>query len=143
MRVNETPAGEMVATTIASGELGLAKGSLAELDACVAKLPREQLALRLVGVLTGFAADHGAHGRNVNVTFAKALAGSERCSRLSRALEKRNAIFIEPLQQLVMLRRCLTVGGNGDCDVWSDAGLAAYFDACRYAADVCRADTGR
>jgi hypothetical protein len=121
--------------TVDSSTLGLAKGTLVDLDAVIAQLPREQLALRTVAVLTGLFADLENGLRNVSDSMARAIGG-EPGEAISRALRQDpRSIFVEPMQQLIMLRRCLTLAGNGP-DVWSDEGLRLYFDACRFAADV-------
>ena len=124
-----------ILTTIGSRELVLAPGGLSELDACVAKFPREHLMLRTISVLHALSADRANGYRRVNTTFAGALgAGYE---RLSTALAKENASFLEPLQQLVLLRRAMTVcDESGEIDLGTDAGLRWYLDACRFTADL-------
>ena len=62
-------------------------------------LPREQLALRTVSVLTGLEADKGAGGRNVSISLAKELDASH---PLAKALLKNNSLFVEPLQVCIV-----------------------------------------
>jgi hypothetical protein len=129
----ENPTSEAILTTVASPELGLHAGRLEDLDASIAKLPRQQLALRVVTVLTGLDADKATGGRNVSLTLAKAVGAGH---PLTETLKKDNSRFVEPLQQLVLLRRALTVGGAGQYDVQSAEGLLAYVDASRFASDL-------
>lgn len=122
--------------TIDSAQLGLQPGGLAELDACVAQFSREHLILRSIAVLHALSADRDKGYHTVNATFARA-AGGEVERLLTRALQKDNASFIEPLQQLLLLRRALTVCKDaGPLDITSDAAMCAYFNACRFAADI-------
>lgn len=125
-----------IVVTIDSAQLGLPPGGLAELDACVAQFPREHLILRSIAVLHALSADRDKGLRTVNGTFARA-AGGEVERLLTEALQKNNASFFEPLQQLLLLRRAMTVcKGTGTLDVTSDAAMRVYFDACRFAADI-------
>lgn len=122
--------------TIDSAQLGLQPGGLAELDACVAQFPREHLILRTIAVLHALSADRDKGHRTVSATFARA-AGGEVERLLTEAFQEDNASFLEPLQQLLLLRRAMTVCKDaGTLDVTSDAGMRAYFDACRFAADI-------
>ena len=93
--------------TIESPDLGLPTGTLADLDNVVEQLPREQFVLRTVAVLTGLFADLDAGMRNVSASLAGGLGG-KRGAALSQALLNPSAIFVEPMQQLILLRRCLT-----------------------------------
>ncbi|HAM45122.1 MAG TPA: hypothetical protein DCM67_08915 [Propionibacteriaceae bacterium] len=102
----------------------------------MAKFPREHLMLRTISVLHALSADRASGHRMVNATFAGAL-GADYQASLSEALAKENASFLEPLQQLVLLRRAMTVcDERGQVDVATDAGLHLYFDACRFTADL-------
>ncbi len=122
--------------TIDSAQLGLQPGGLAELDACVAQFPREHLILRSIAVLHALSADRDKGHWTVNATFGRA-AGGEVERLLTEALQKENASFLEPLQQLLLLRRAMTLcKDTGTLDVTSDAAMRAYFDACRFAADI-------
>src|SRR5262245_40469126 len=105
---------------VTSPELGLASGTLSDVDRSIALLPRESAALRIVSVLTGLAADRPAGGRNVSLSLAGALGPNHVISRKLAADSQ--AVFIEPLQQLLMLRRALTLRGKGVVDITSDEG---------------------
>jgi hypothetical protein len=130
--MGENSAAEVILTTVGSNELGLDAGTWADLDAVVSKLDRESLALRIVSVLTGLNADAAHGGRSVSLSLASALGEAH---PLASALLKSNAVFVEPLQQLVLLRRCLTLAHAGE-DISSDIGLGLYVDASRYTSDA-------
>jgi len=121
--------------TVTSSDLGLPAGALSDLDDRVARLPRQQLTLRTVTVLTGLFADLENGMRTVSDSLAGGLGGNNGAA-IRKTLEMPNTIFVEPMQQLILLRRCLTKSGADGPDVWSDDGLSLYFDACRYAADL-------
>ena len=129
--------------TIESPALGLSRGSLADLDEAIASLPREQLAIRTVAVLTGLFADLDAGLRNVSESMAGGIGGDAGAAISNALRHDQRSIFVEPMQQLIVLRRCLTNGGHGGPDVWSDEGLRLYFDACRFAADVAVVETDK
>lgn len=129
----ESGAAEEFRVVITSQELGLPAGSLDALDAEVQRLSREQLVLRVVSVLTGLAADKSGRGRNVSLSLAGALGESH---VVSKTLRDPTSLFIEPLQQLVLLRRSLTVSSTEEIDVWSDQGIESYVTASRYASDL-------
>jgi hypothetical protein len=133
--MHETPGAEKLSVTIGSPQLGLPKGNLTDLDAVVLQLNREQLALRTVAVLTALFADIDKGMVTVSKSLAGGLGG-EAGNAIAKALTKDNALFVEPMQQLVLLRRCLTLGKNDASSEWSEENLKRYFDACRYAADV-------
>jgi hypothetical protein len=120
---------------LTSAELGLDTGTLVAVDEKVSVLPREQLALRIVSVLTGLSADAAANGRTVSLSLAGALGSDHPVSKALRA--DATTVFIEPLQQLVMLRRALTLPAAGTIDISSDDGVNAYVAASRYSTDVC------
>lgn len=134
--MNEAARGESFSVTIGSPQLGLPSGELADLNVAIAQLNREQLAIRTVAVLAGLFADLDNGMVNVSKSLAGGLGG-EAGAAIAQALKKDNAVFVEPMQQLVMLRRCPTVATNEPPGEWSDPNLKVYFDACRYAADVC------
>lgn len=122
--------------TIDSVQLGLQPGDLADLDARVAQFPREHLILQSIAVLHALSADRDKGHRTLNAAFARTVGGEvERL--LTRALQKDNASFFEPLQQLLLLRRAMTVCKDaGSLDMGSAAAMRAYFDVCRVAADI-------
>jgi hypothetical protein len=80
--VAEAGSSEEYRLVLTSAELGLPIGTLADVDAKVSLLPREQIALRIVSVLTGLAADHSAGGRNVSLSLAGALGTGHPVSKL-------------------------------------------------------------
>ena len=94
-----------ISVTIASDELGLAPGDLGQIDAAVRRFPREALVLRTVSVLNALAA-LGKQARNLSADFAQILPVDARGKLLS-ALSKDNALFLEPWQHLIVLRRTL------------------------------------
>ena len=61
-----------ISVTIASSELGLEPGDLAQIDAAVRRFPREALVLRTVSVLNALAA-LGKEAKNLSVDFAQIL----------------------------------------------------------------------
>ena len=130
----ESASSESFRVLIGSAELALPAGSLAELDAEVSTLAHEPFVLRVASVLAGLAADRSAGYRNVSLSFAKVLGSSHPISKALNA--DAESLFLEPLQQLVLLRRALTAPANGAVEVWSDKGVASYLNACRYAADI-------
>jgi hypothetical protein len=95
-----------ISVTIAN-ELGLATGDLAKIDAAVRRFPHEALVLRIVSVLNALAA-LGRQARNLSADFAQILPAEPR-ERLLSALSKDNALFFEPWQHLVVLRRTFPV----------------------------------
>jgi hypothetical protein len=124
-----------VAVTIGSPELGLHIGTIADLDRAVALLNKEQLIRRIVTVLHALHADRPKGYQFVNGTFLASLLGEKR-DRLRGALASGDTVFIEPWQQLLVLRRAMARAGADDgVDVNSALGLESYFEACRYAAD--------
>jgi hypothetical protein len=125
---------------IDSTMLGLSPGTLQDLDTAVAQLPREHIILRCISVLHALSADRGNRQRTVNLTFAEAAGGDIR-RRLLNVMQKDNANFLEPLQQLLVLRRAMAVcNEQGNVNGGSGAAIGAYFDACRFAADVASAE---
>jgi len=125
-----------IVVTIDSAQLGLEPGGLAELDACVSQFPREQIILRTIAVLHAMAADRYRGSQALNETLARAASGDIQ-RRLTIALQQENSSFLEPLQQLLVLRRAMTVcTETGTLDLTSDAPMRAYLDACRFAADI-------
>ena len=132
--MSEAGAREDLRVVITSKELGLPRGSLADLDVEVQQFNREQLVRRLVAIQAGLVADTPNGCRNVSISLAAVLGPAH---ELSHALRDPQSLFVEPLQQLVILRRALTVPEmSGSLDVWTDEGIQAYVAACRYAGDL-------
>jgi hypothetical protein len=128
-----------ISVTIASEELGLAPGDLGQMDAAVRRFPREALVLRTVSVLNALAA-LGKQARNLSVDFAQILPAEARATLWS-ALSKDNALFLEPWQQLVVLRRTLEASPaevKPELDFLTESGENCYFDICRFASDTLR-----
>jgi hypothetical protein len=128
-----------ISVTIASQELGLAPGDLAQIDAAVRRFPREVLVLRIVSVLNALSA-LGKHARNLSVDFAQILPVEAR-GRLLSSLRKDNALFLEPWQHLVVLRRTLEASPaevKPELDFLTESGENCYFDICRFASDTLR-----
>jgi hypothetical protein len=116
--------------------LGLSRGSLTTLDGALKRLSKEAAARWCVALLNALAADRRQNFRNVNRLYASTLP-SDLSNRLERVLRPGDALFLEPLQQLVVLRRALAVcPKDGDVELVSDEGSRCYFDACRSAADI-------
>src|SRR5688572_5867917 len=70
----ENAASEWILTTVGSEQLGLRAGNIDDLDQAVTKLPRKQLALRVVTVLAGLEADRASACRNVSAGLAREIA---------------------------------------------------------------------
>jgi hypothetical protein len=128
-----------ISVTIASDELGLLPGDLGQIDAAVRRFPREALVLRTVSVLNALAA-LGKQAKNLSMDFAQILPVDTRGKLLS-ALSKDNALFLEPWQQLVLLRRTLEASPaevKPELDFLTESGESCYFDICRFASDTLR-----
>lgn len=129
-----------ISVTIASQELGLSPGDVTQIDAAVRRFPREPLVLRIISVLNGLAA-LGKQAKNLSVDFAQILPADAR-QRLLTALSMDNALFLEPWQQLVVLRRTLETDPGEtktDLDFLTEEGERCYLDICRFASDALRA----
>lgn len=126
-----------IGTTIGSPELKLEEGGLERIDSLIAKLPREALALRLVAVLNALSA-LGKDAGKLSADYARFVTGEQR-DRLAAALAKDDAIFLEPWQQLLILRRLLeSAPRDGALALGTTEGEAVYFDLCRFASDALR-----
>jgi len=128
-----------ISVTIASDELALPPGGLAQIDAAVRRFPREPLVLRIVSVLNALAV-LGKQAKNLSVDFAQIVPEPAK-GRLLSALSKDNALFLEPWQQLVVLRRTLQSSPadvKPELDFLTEAGEECYFDVCRFASDTLR-----
>ena len=132
-----------LAVTIGSNELNLAPGTLAQLDDVVCRFGRERIVLRIVSILNvlslGKAAglEKGQIPRSLSEDYLQVLPEESR-EALASALRIPNAIFFEPWQQLFVLKRALIVSPV-DCeglDFMTVDGETAFFDVCRYAADL-------
>lgn len=126
-----------IGTTIGSPELDLEEGGLDRIDSLIAELPREVLALRIVAVLNALSA-LGKDAGKLSADYARFLTG-ERRDRLTTALAKEDSIFLEPWQQLLILRRLLqSAPRDGAVALGTNEGEAVYFDLCRFASDALR-----
>jgi hypothetical protein len=128
-----------ISVTIASDDLGLVPGDLGQIDAAVRRFSREALVLRTVSVLNALAA-LGKDAKNLSVDFAQILPSGARAKLLS-VLSKDNALFLEPWQQIVVLRRTLEASpeeAKPELDFLTEAGENCYFDICRFASDMLR-----
>lgn len=126
-----------IGTTIGSPELNLEEGGIEGIDALVGEFSREALALRIVTVLNALSA-LGKEAPRLSADYARFLKG-ERGQRLADAMAKEDAIFLEPWQHLLILRRLLeSPPQDGALVLGSDDGEAVYFDLCRFAADALR-----
>jgi hypothetical protein len=125
-----------ILTLVGSASLGLQAGGWSDLDRVVSRFSREQLVLRVVALLNALATSRDAT-LDLNASYVKILP-SELAARI-RAVRssERNATFLEPWQQLVILKRALAVGPQvGEKAFGTPEGETAFFDACRFAADV-------
>jgi hypothetical protein len=75
MAMTEMTGGEVILVKILSEQLGMVPGTVAELDAAVRRIPRDQLTIRVTSVLTGLTVD-GSGGRKVSASLAGGLGGT-------------------------------------------------------------------
>lgn len=126
----------ITAGVITSSELGLERGDLVALDKAVSRFGRKELMLRTITVLHAFSANLGQSGLDVNRSF-QSSAPTDIRDRIGPLLASGSALFIEPLQQLVVLRRAMTVcDESGELALNTEEGFRGYFDMCRLSADV-------
>ncbi|MBK9239391.1 MAG: hypothetical protein IPL75_03825 [Acidobacteria bacterium] len=127
-----------VISMIGSAELGLAPGSVAEADACLSLLPRDQVIPRIIWILHALSSDRG--GTRVNQSYlAQTHQASLHTGDLTRQLMRPNDVFLEPSQQLALLRRAFAVCPEvAPLSLATKQGFQAFFDASRYCADVVR-----
>ena len=82
----------------------------------------------------------GKQTKNLSVDFAQIVPEPAK-GRLLSALSKDNALFLEPWQHLVVLRRTLQASPadvKPELDFLTEAGENCYFDVCRFASDTLR-----
>lgn len=131
------------AVTIGSNELGLTRGSLSQLDEQLRRFDRERVALRIISILNvlgiGEAAGRkkGEVARSLSEDYVRILPPLPQRA-LASALGNRNAIFFDPWQQLLLLKRSLIVSpiAADSLDFVTTEGETAFFDACRFAEDL-------
>jgi hypothetical protein len=129
---------------LTSSELALPAGTREALDACLVQLPRESVILQAVGLLNALSADRQARYRTVNGRYVKAARNAKiEVGALQVSLQDPDDVFLEPFQQLTLLRRAFAVcKESGSTPLHSTAGMQLYFDASRYASDVTRVVAG-
>lgn len=131
------------AVTIGSTELGLTRGTLAQLDAVLRRFDRESVVLRIVSILNVIALgktvglEKSEIVRSLSEQYLKVLPPEPR-NALAGALQNRDAIFFDPWQLLLMLKRALIVSpaDHRELDFATANGEAGFFDACRFAEDL-------
>ena len=107
-----------VGITIASKELGLPRGTLPELDNALRRFERERIVLRIVSILNvlglgGFGGVEKAQvARGLAEDYVKILPRGP-ADALAASLADPRALFFEPWQQLMMLKRALVVSPVG------------------------------
>src|SRR5262245_49280650 len=112
----------IAAAVIDSGQLGLKAGTVGDLDDVLRKMPKEPVARRCIAILHALAADRSKAFRTVNQRLVTGVPDPER-TELLMALQNKDSVFFEPLQQLVLLRRALAVcPANGEVELESDEG---------------------
>ena len=131
--MNATPEHHYLTTS--STDLGLNVGCQEDLDATAAQFSRRDLALRITAALSGLWADQSKGFRTINQSFANVLGSAGANLRTLLAADAAN-VFLEPLQQLVFLRRTLSVPSKTQTDIGTAESLGRYFDGSRFASDI-------
>lgn len=128
-----------VGVLICSKELGLASGGLSELQETVRRFSREPLVMRTLWVLNALAT--GGEGSYTNVTNSLlSILPEDLRSRIASATSGGKSTFLEPLQQLLVLKHALALPTewNGSAAFMTEEGERSYVDVCRFASDVLR-----
>src|SRR5262249_46009156 len=125
-----------IGVTVGSRELGLTAGTLGELDDAIGRIGRERAALRIVGILNVLALGGTDGIRRLSGSFLQVLPSAPRQALAEALNADANAIFLEPWQQLLLLKRVFTWGpvDQDGLDFLTPEGERAFFDACRFAA---------
>lgn len=126
-----------IAVVIGSEQLGLTRGKITDLDSAIKQIGRERVVLRVVAILNVLALGKADTVRSLTQSYVHVLPTKLRAA-LSGALDDENAIFLEPWQQVLVLKRALVVCPTDQegLDFLTESGEAAFFDACRFAADL-------
>lgn len=123
---------------IGSRELGLTPGGVPEADACLSKLRKQEVISLCITILHGLSVDRP--GFRLNQIFRDQLQRSAiQVGDLVGQLAEPDCVFLEPVQQLALLRRAFTVcSDRAELSIWTPAGIQQFFDACRYCSDAVR-----
>lgn len=122
---------------IGSKELSMPAGSAGELEQALASLDREQVAKRVVNLLSILAVPNKSNGPALSAWYLSVLPDGPRKALNRALLEDKDRAFLEPFQLMLVLKRALAVAPMaGATAVATPEGEALFFNACRCAADL-------